>query len=89
MSKDIVLQRLREISIERKDILENNLATIINKDAFLVSYKDKTKMPFDSPKAAYLGYTDIDSYVDYYCPMEDFSDEELDEIDAFRNMPNG
>ena len=77
--------RMRQIKIARQEYKKDNPydqecspKTFLD---YLDEYARKDKyLLADNPLCGFKALTDCEAYVTYYCPIEDFSDEDLDRV---------
>jgi len=42
----------------------------------------------DNPACSFFGLFDAEEYLEYFCPMEDFSEAQFQTVDNLRPKPN-
>ena len=86
MKKEI-RDRFKQIQEAREGIKNREYSTCrwITSDEFIKKIR-KNAMASDNPSAALKGFVDIDDGLNYICPIEDFSDEQLENINQMRGM---
>jgi hypothetical protein len=69
------------------DVIIDSMSFMILIDKYMFSSKNSSKnsskiyLWSDNPSCGFLGLYDIDDYKTHYCPIEDFTDEEMKKID--------
>ena len=72
--------RFKQILDARRVLAEDDSNIIVNKDSFMKMLSEKAYLHSDNPAASLKGLYNVDDYVTYYCPLEDFTEEELDDV---------
>jgi len=72
--------------VARKELEEDKFNIFVDKEVFLDFVGDDSYLSSDNPKAALKGRYNIDTYVTYYCPIEEFTSEELERLNPLRGI---
>lgn len=87
-------ERMRQIKKSREKF-NNDMGTgdtILSADCFMDIISRYIKHPTlyswcDVPSCAYFGIYDVEKYENYYCPIEDLTEEEIIRIDGVKPKP--
>ena len=87
ITKDAIRCRFKQIQEARETIRNAKFSTSrwVSAEEFVKKIR-KSSMASDSPNAALKGFVDIDDGLNYICPIEDFSKEQLNRIDKIRGL---
>jgi len=86
-TKDAIRCRFKQIQ-EAREIIRNakySTSRWLSSDEFVKKIR-KSSLASDSPNAALRGFVDIGDGLNYICPIEDFSEEQLNKIDGMRGL---
>ena len=83
-------ERMRQIKKNRDAFLRDpDRGIILSAEAFMsiVNKYVKSQGKYswcDNPSCAYMGVSDVDRYEEYYCPIEDFTEDEIRNIERLK-----
>ena len=80
-TQSIIRKRFKQILDSRKKLAEDNFTIFMEKESFMKLNGNSKYLASDNPPASLKGFVDVDNYSIYYCPVEDFMDEELKELE--------
>jgi hypothetical protein len=91
-SEQKIRERMRLIKENRENFSKNNKGTVLDSKSFMSvvnKYADSCgKYMFnDYPPCAYCGVIDINENKNYYCPIEDLTEKEIEKIDSLKPQP--
>ena len=87
ITKDTIRCRFKQIQEARETIRNAKFSTSrwLGAEEFMKKIR-KSSMASDSHNAALKGFVDIDDGLNYICPIEDFSKEQLSKINKMRGL---
>ncbi len=88
ITSDVAIRnRMREIKTNRDKFVKGNEGVILDSVSFMEivnKYLDSrgTYLHADNPMCSFKGFYSVDEYVDFVCPIEDLSEEDISKIDC-------
>ena len=77
-SQQPIRKRFKEILDTRKELEKDDSNIFVSTDNILQLKDDDIYIRSDNIRASLIGFYNVDKYSNYYAPVENFSDEELD-----------
>ena len=87
-----IRDRMRQIKENREKFAKEDRGIILSSKEFMSlvnKYADSCGKYLcgDDISCAYVGISDIDKYEDYFCAIEDLTEEEIKKIDSLKPQP--
>ena len=80
-----VRKRFKQILVAREELSDDPFKVFVDKQVLLDLINDpvhlKQHLRADNPMASLKGFLNVITAITYYCPTEDFTDEELENFD--------